>query len=117
MLDICPTIAIAAVETGDDLKQLTEILDWQFALYNLSHLPCNETESIVKDVGASIVKEYAQLGKKVNSMNYFHEKRMERQRIQNSVATIQELRNVRLYFVVKLNNCSIIVLDIFFCEV
>jgi len=93
LLDICPTIAIAAVETGDDLKQLTEILDWQFALYNLSHLPCNETESIVKDVGASIVKEYAQLGKKVNSMNYFHEKRMERQKIQNSVATIQELRN------------------------
>ncbi|EME31845.1 chromosome transmission fidelity protein 18 [Galdieria sulphuraria] len=93
LLDICPTIAMTAVETSDDLKQLTEIFDLQFYVANLSRPLSYEIESVVKDIDAVIIKKYTQLIRKVHFVKHFREKRLEQQRMRTNIAALQELRN------------------------
>lgn len=86
-----------AIETGDDLKQLTEVLDWQFSFENLYGSASYGTGLVVNDIGALILKKYTNLLRDANFLKHFHEKRLERQRIQNNMTALEELRNVSLF--------------------
>ncbi|GJQ11410.1 hypothetical protein GpartN1_g3201.t1 [Galdieria partita] len=108
LLDICPAIAMTSVETSDDLKQLTEIFDWQFYVENFSRIPCHETESTVHDFGSVIIKKYAHLVRNVNVLKHFHEKRLEQQRIRTTMSSLQELRNAWMSSFARMDTMQVI---------